>query len=271
MPPRHRPPGWKSREDYERERKREFDKHRPNATQRGYDAAWRKVRAKHLREHPYCSHPGCPSLAVDVDHIKSILERPDLRLEPSNLRSFCHPHHSRRTALDQGFARSPFLRSSTKPDWLKPSRIPVVVVCGPPASGKTTFVRRRAQRRDLVLDLDGLRTELSGLPRYSAGHVEWISAGLHLRNERLASLSYPSCTWSRCWLIVGEPTADGREWWVRKLHARDIVVCETDEATCIARILADPTRAQVRDRQIAAVSKWWRDYMRRPGDIIARG
>jgi 5-methylcytosine-specific restriction endonuclease McrA len=269
--PLHRPKAWIPRETAERERKQAIDANRPSSTERGYDGAWRKVRATHLRSHPFCSHPGCSALAIDVDHIEPISEHPERRLDPTNLRSFCRPHHSQRTALDQGFARSSFLRSATKPRWLKPSRIPVVVVCGPPAAGKTTFVRKHALSTDLVLDLDDLRTELSGLPRYSAGHAAWISAGLHLRNERLASLSYPSCTWSRCWLIVGEPTAAGRDWWNSKLHASSIVVCETDKAKCIERIRADVTRRALADQQIAAVSKWWTDYTRRTGDIIVRG
>jgi 5-methylcytosine-specific restriction protein A len=36
--------------------------------------------------------------ASDVDHIKPITERPDLRLDPSNFRSLCGPCHGKRTA-----------------------------------------------------------------------------------------------------------------------------------------------------------------------------
>jgi 5-methylcytosine-specific restriction endonuclease McrA len=45
------------------------------------------------------------SLAIDVDHLLSVRQHPELRLTWSNLRSFCHSHHSARTARDQGFAR----------------------------------------------------------------------------------------------------------------------------------------------------------------------
>lgn len=103
-PPTFRPPGvnvWKS----ERERKREQGKHRPSSQERGYDKAWQEFRASFLREYPRCSQPGCPLLASEVDHIKSVRSHPDLRLVASNCRSFCKPHHSARTASEQGFAR----------------------------------------------------------------------------------------------------------------------------------------------------------------------
>lgn len=55
----------------------------------------------HLAEHPWCEEPGCRVLATDVDHIESVEDAPERRLDPLNLRSYCHAHHSRRTARDQ--------------------------------------------------------------------------------------------------------------------------------------------------------------------------
>lgn len=88
-----------------RERKSQHDATRASAAERGYDAAWRRVRKDYLKAHPMCSAAGCAAPATDVDHIESIADRPDLRLSWSNLRSFCHSHHSQRTAREQGFAR----------------------------------------------------------------------------------------------------------------------------------------------------------------------
>lgn len=103
--PQHRPAWWKPPQITEQQRKREHDRTRPNANDRGYDAAWRKLRAVFIRAHPVCQHPGCTAASLDVDHIKSIAEAPELRLVWSNLRALCRPHHSARTARDQGFAR----------------------------------------------------------------------------------------------------------------------------------------------------------------------
>lgn len=80
-------------------RQRQNDAERGSAAQRGYDAEWSKVRFRHLHHHPDCVV--CGAKATHVDHIKSVRERPDLRLDPNNLRSMCGPCHSRRTARDQ--------------------------------------------------------------------------------------------------------------------------------------------------------------------------
>lgn len=103
--PTHKPPFHKSREEQELKRKRLLDQRRPNADARGYDTEWRKLRAAFLDTEPMCMVVGCSRLATDVDHILDVRRFPALRLAWTNLRSLCHQHHSRRTALEQGFAR----------------------------------------------------------------------------------------------------------------------------------------------------------------------
>jgi 5-methylcytosine-specific restriction protein A len=104
LPPRHRPVGMPSREEAERRRKAALAKQRPSPTAQGYDGAWRKVRRLFIERHPVCCTPGCGKPTVDIDHVLPLKERPDLRLNWSNLRPFCRSCHSRRTAY-QGFAR----------------------------------------------------------------------------------------------------------------------------------------------------------------------
>jgi 5-methylcytosine-specific restriction protein A len=65
---------------------------------RGYAAGWPKIRALKLQDNPLCEIklPGCLTLATEVDHIKTIDERPDLRLEWPNLQSACKPCNVRK-------------------------------------------------------------------------------------------------------------------------------------------------------------------------------
>lgn len=105
-PPTFRAPGQNVWNGDERARKRALDKTRPSATERGYDDAWRKLRARFLDRNPICSVLGCREMATEVDHIYSIRDRPHLRLAEFNLRGYCKRHHSERTAREQGFARS---------------------------------------------------------------------------------------------------------------------------------------------------------------------
>lgn len=86
-------------------KRKQDDKARGTAAQRGYDAAWKRCRRLYLEQHPLCSVPGCGQRATDVDHRITIAERPDLRLSWGNLRGLCHACHSRHTATTQGFAR----------------------------------------------------------------------------------------------------------------------------------------------------------------------
>lgn len=109
--PLHRHQGYSTPE----QRKREVDQRRGKTAERGYDAQWRALRALYLRQHPLCECDECRDGAVKVtaatvvDHRITITERPDLRLEWSNLRSMAKACHDRHTARTQGFAqpRSP--------------------------------------------------------------------------------------------------------------------------------------------------------------------
>lgn len=73
---------------------------RPNSNDRGYDAKWRQLRALFLKRNPKCCFCSGTEM-LNVDHIKSVAEFPELRLVWSNLRTLCHSCHSRRTMLEQ--------------------------------------------------------------------------------------------------------------------------------------------------------------------------
>jgi 5-methylcytosine-specific restriction enzyme A len=76
---------------------------RRTTVQKGYDAAWRKLRNAFLSFHPMCECPDCKRNgdiveATVVDHIVPISQRPELRLVWSNLRAMSKQHHDRHTA-----------------------------------------------------------------------------------------------------------------------------------------------------------------------------
>jgi 5-methylcytosine-specific restriction endonuclease McrA len=67
---------------------------RPSATERGYDADWRWLRADWLKAHPDCA---CGEHATIVDHIESIREHPERRLDSGNLQSMCFKCHHQKS------------------------------------------------------------------------------------------------------------------------------------------------------------------------------
>ena len=75
------------------------DQKRGSAASRGYDSDWFRLRHAHLQTHPLCVV--CGGKGTHVDHIESVRDAPQRRLDPTNLRTMCGPHHSQRTARDQ--------------------------------------------------------------------------------------------------------------------------------------------------------------------------
>lgn len=95
-PPVHRPTGWRPPAQI----KAEADRKRPTPAARGYDEAWRALRAKILRERPWCERPGCSSTdRLNVHHKVSIRKAPERRLDRTNLQVLCARCHSRVTAV----------------------------------------------------------------------------------------------------------------------------------------------------------------------------
>lgn len=79
---------------------------RPTATQRGYDEAWRRLRAAVLAERPWCEVCGGP--ATDVHHrTPKRADQHACDVDPDGLASLCHPCHSRITARTRRHGRLP--------------------------------------------------------------------------------------------------------------------------------------------------------------------
>lgn len=72
--------------------RRNSDRRRPNARQRGYTTQWDKARADFLTAYPHCAM--CGSAASVVDHITP--HRGDMRLfwDRANWQSLCAPCHN---------------------------------------------------------------------------------------------------------------------------------------------------------------------------------
>ena len=75
------------------------DRQRGSASSRGYGSKWRIIRAAFVKAHPRCEVLGCGQPTTDVDHRDGNSQNNAW----TNLRPFCHAHHSSRTARDQGF------------------------------------------------------------------------------------------------------------------------------------------------------------------------
>ena len=157
--------------------------------------------------------------------------------------------------------------ASYRPEWLRPSVIPLTIVCGPPASGKNHYVRQHAGGGDVVIDLDAIAQALSGESMQRWDRERWLQMALRKRNAMLGDLSKQPA-WPSAWLIMTEPGAERRAWWAETMKPKVVIVIEASEDVCMAHAAQDADRDQ--HHTLAMVRRWWSDYTRRSGDQIVR-
>lgn len=108
-PKQFRPAGLPTPEQAQRQQ----DARRGSARQRGYGAAWEKLRKWHLRGEPLCRRckaAGRLEAAALVDHIRPVQSADDPAFyDVGNLQSLCIACHAAKTSEDKaaGLARRP--------------------------------------------------------------------------------------------------------------------------------------------------------------------
>lgn len=145
------------------------------------------------------------------------------------------------------------MASLARPELPKPA-CRVILVCGPPAAGKSTYVREHASPEDIVIDYDLTARELGfGRDRPDSATVDILRA----RNRSLEALSRVSPT-QTAWVIVGAPSPSGRKWWQNALGVKpkDVIFLLPERRELIRRIVDDPERLSVRSLHIQLVDRW---------------
>lgn len=145
-------------------------------------------------------------------------------------------------------------------------QLPIVtVICGPPGSGKTTYVRNHSKYGDLIFDLDWVWQSLSGLP-YLEKPDPLTPFIFTVRDAVYARLTEES-ELERAWIIAGAPTAREREQLSDRFNAK-IVLLRVPIDVCLDRIENDEKRPGSADIIKPWIERWWRSYTPRDGDIL---
>lgn len=246
---------------------------------RGYGAAWTRIREQALRRDLYlcqaCKREGrLTPLCVKprdhaVDHIvpKAFGGTDDL----TNLESLCEPCHKAKSSLELGYKPKQTIGADgwietealkrfgySIPDGLKPSAIPVTLVCGPPASGKTTYIAQHAAPRDTVIDFDAYLKQI-GAQKWTADR-DAVRQAFLIRDAHLRALS--SATSGRAWVIAMAPTKGERKAWAQALGDVTTVMLDVPADVCIARLQGDADRAHAIGQMQRVIRQWWSDYER---------
>ncbi len=205
------------------------------------------LRKRRLFNEPICRHcaaKGLTTLATTPDHIIPLSQGGTDT--DDNIQCLCQPCHDIKTATEQAH-----LGASNHPDWLEPSAIPLTIVCGPPASGKSTYVDQCAKPNDTIICLDTIMGEISPSFRQWQERPDRMlfNAAIRERNRRLGSLS--KATTGRAWFIVSAPTKAERDWWQAKLGG-EVVLINPGADECKRRAMARGTPLAA-----AGVNRWF--------------
>lgn len=131
----------------------------------------------------------------------------------------------------------------------------VMLIGGPPGSGKSYYVNKNKKQDDIVIDLDEIMAELSGLSIYQADKDTWLIPAIKERNKILSSLCNENIN-RVAWVII---CASGSQWmwWRMTLKPKVAHSCWMPMDVCINRIKADQRRSHQVDRHIKACVDWF--------------
>ncbi|WP_329521170.1 AAA family ATPase [Spirillospora sp. NBC_01491] len=129
----------------------------------------------------------------------------------------------------------------------------VVLVCGPPAAGKTTLVRESASPEDTVVDLDVIAQEL-GSPGAHEHPPEVLERARRVRSAREALVTRMHT--GTAWVVRTAADPQQRDRLAEALGATDVVVVATPAEDARRRAAEAGRPAFTGD----VIDRWWRRY-----------
>lgn len=184
-------------------------------------SAWLHTRQQVLaRDYHLCQRCGLKGSLVD--HIIPSKDDWENKLNQDNLQTLCKECH----------------KAKTKREWIKHHKgaeryMQIRVVCGLPASGKTTYVNQHKSEHDLIYDYDALMSVLSGLPTHERNLD--IHDYVILFFEQMLRKLKAEKTFNSVWIIQTFP--DSRiDTLLSNYHDIDHILIDTSKSICIERL-----------------------------------
>jgi len=143
------------------------------------------------------------------------------------------------------------------PKWLKASLVPLTIICGPPCSGKSSYVAKHKAEYDLVIDLDVIAVELGAPSLHNWDRDAFLAPAIRKRNDMLGNLSRYK-NHNHAWFIATAAKRSQREWWQRMLEPEDIIILKVTADECARRAQQDSERNA--DATYIAAREWWMNY-----------
>lgn len=196
-----------------------------------------------------CIEKGEPRRAEEVDHI--IPRSRGGSDDQSNLMSLCSRCHSIKTKSESNFAKKNIRKPACR----------VVMVYGPPGSGKSRYCKEAKGSHDVVIDFDDIVEEISGQSRAEQTNTEaFVIRANRLRNIRIDELH--NTGYKTAWVPMTLPKKADRDWWEKQIGA-EFILMETELFTCLSRIDGDDSRSKAeKEKTKEAVYKWYSEWSR---------
>lgn len=140
----------------------------------------------------------------------------------------------------------------------------VVLVCGPPCSGKSTLVARVRAAGDVVADFDEVARGLGSSGKWMHSHA--IGDAAERAMEHLVD-DVAGMESGRAWVIRCAPEAETREALATRLRANQVIVLLPPLGVLMNRARQRPLAVETR----RAVLRWMDRYTPRDGDELVRG
>ena len=117
----------------------------------------------------------------------------------------------------------------------------VIVVCGPPASGKTTYVRNNMVPGDMVVDLDAIMQAISFQEQRTNATKDLLPVALELRKYLYRIIDEHRVHAFRCWIIECLPKQEDRDD-LQERFCAEVVEMQASYRECIDHAMRDPQR-----------------------------
>ena len=134
----------------------------------------------------------------------------------------------------------------------------LIIVAGPPAAGKNTYIESNRDYRDVVIDLDKLQEAFGSTVTH--GHHENFLEFAQVAATAAIKQALTTCKTGRVWIINSGPKISQRY----DLAAQAVIMIETPaaEATIRAQNAGRPPQWE------ALIKKWWKNYEPASTDIL---
>lgn len=216
-------------------------------------ARWRRIQPLCVK----CLHRGIIKQVDEVDHIIPLFKGG--KDDETNKQSLCFDCHRIKTLEE----RSRIYIPKAFPDWIKPSVIPLTILVGPRCAGKNTYLLDKRADNIIIVDMDELRSRVTGSALWVDNTLNGYMTALRYRNHVLGLVSKGPVDGRGAAYYVLRGDQDEASWWIDKLKPTDVREFKPSMKVCMDRCRVDKNRPKSHITEIRSwylnVNRDWKD------------